>query len=74
MVPSERAALSKSKRRGEVKQYIEEIEADDSRKAERWWVMLSDMLSSASCSESCIHTGQRMDSHGRQSCTSVDGT
>lgn len=37
LVPQKRLELSKSKRQGEVKQLLDEIEADDSRGAERWF-------------------------------------
>ncbi len=36
VVPSERQRLGRDKRRGEVKEYLDEIEQDPSRKVERW--------------------------------------
>ncbi len=40
VVPSERASLSRQKRKGAVKEYLEELEQDTDRKAERWYVSL----------------------------------
>eukprot|EP00239_Pterosperma_sp_CCMP1384_P005976 CAMPEP_0197855932 /NCGR_PEP_ID=MMETSP1438-20131217/27534_1 /TAXON_ID=1461541 /ORGANISM="Pterosperma sp., Strain CCMP1384" /LENGTH=204 /DNA_ID=CAMNT_0043471195 /DNA_START=302 /DNA_END=916 /DNA_ORIENTATION=- len=37
LVPSERQSLAKNKRRGEVKEYLEQIEGDESRVMERWF-------------------------------------
>ncbi|KAF5836995.1 hypothetical protein DUNSADRAFT_4968 [Dunaliella salina] len=37
VVPSERATLAKSKRRGTMRQYLQELQEDPSREAERWF-------------------------------------
>ena len=37
MVPSERATLGKAKRKGQLKQYLDEIDSDQSRGVERWF-------------------------------------
>ena len=36
IVPMKRTEVSKSKRKGEIKEYLEEIREDDDRKAEQW--------------------------------------
>ena len=37
LVPQERRALAKSKRRGSLSSYLDELEGDDSRALERWF-------------------------------------
>lgn len=37
VVPSERAALSRSKKKGELKEYLDELEGDYDRPVERWF-------------------------------------
>ncbi len=54
LVPSARGDLARSKRRGEVRAYLEEIEGDSSRGVERWFYTdwLRKLRSSAAAKQS----------------------
>jgi hypothetical protein len=41
LVPSERESLAEQKSRGKLAKYLDELDGDESRAAERWWVFFA---------------------------------